>query len=295
MENNRFHSASFRKALSPWLFMLPGIIFTVWLRYYPIIKSFYMSLFSYDAVNPPGHFAGFQNYINLFTAAYYWDAWKNTFIFLILQLVLVFWVPLVQAIFLNELKRFQKTFSTIYLITALIPISVSVILWKWIWNPDFGLANQIVKAFGLPQQMWLSNPALTKFCIIFPGFVGGGVGVLLFLSAINGISEDVLEASQLDGCSGWQRIRHIILPNIRFIIIIQLVLAVISSMQILDAPYQFAAGGPSGASTSMGVYIYSTFYTDLDYGKATAASCILFLVIAVLTFLQLRMDQSEAE
>ena len=233
MENNRFHSASFRKALSPWLFMLPGIIFTVWLRYYPIIKSFYMSLFSYDAVNPPGHFAGFQNYINLFTAAYYLDAWKNTFIFLILQLFLVFWVPLVQAIFLNELKRFQKTFSTIYLITALIPISVSVILWKWIWNPDFGLANQIVKAFGLPQQMWLSNPALTKFCIIFPGFVGGGVGVLLFLSAINGISEDVLEASQLDGCSGWQRIRHIILPNIRFIIIIQLVLAVISSMQIL--------------------------------------------------------------
>ena len=67
MENNRFHSASFCKALSPWLFMLPGIIFTVWLRYYPIIKSFYMSLFSYDAVNPPGHFAGFQNYINLFT------------------------------------------------------------------------------------------------------------------------------------------------------------------------------------------------------------------------------------
>ncbi len=283
-----------RKYLAAILFMLPGIIATIWLRYYPIGKAFYMSMFDYDPVTPPGVFVGFKNFLNLFKTEFYWEAWWNTFIFLGITLVLVFWVPLVQAIFLNEIMRGKKLFTTIYLITALIPMSVNVIIWKWIWDPQYGLANQIFQFFGGSAQLWLSNPDLTKFCIVFPGIVGGGVNVLLYLAAIQGIPPQIYEAAALDGCVGWQKIRYIVLPNLRFIIVIQLILTCISGMQVLDIPFQFASGGPSGASTSMGIYIYNSVYTDLSYGKSAAASVILFLVIALLTVLEMRLDRSEA-
>lgn len=288
------HGLARRKSLSAWLFLLPGIAVTIWLRYYPIIKSFYMSLFNYDPVSPPGTFVGLQNYQNLFKTGFYWEAWGNTFAFLALTLVMVFWVPLLQAILLNEINRGRGVLSTVYLVTTLIPLSVNVVVWRWIWNPDYGVANQIFKFFGGNAQMWLSDPNLTKFCIVFPGIVGGGVGVLLYLAAIRGIPQDVYEAAAIDGCVGIRKVTRIVLPNIRFIIVIQLVLSCISTMQILDAPFQYTGGGPSGASTSMGIYIYNAVYTDLSYGKSTAASVLLFFIIAVLTLIQLKLDRSEA-
>ncbi|MEG1126722.1 MAG: sugar ABC transporter permease [Oscillospiraceae bacterium] len=297
------HSAVKKKKLSPlarkerlsaWIFLIPGILATIWLRYYPIGKAFYMSLFNYDAVSPPGKFVGIKNYLNLFKTDFYWEAWGNTFVFLLLTLALVFWVPLVQAIFLNEINKGRKLFTTIFLLTTLIPMSVNVIVWKWIWNPEYGVANQIFSFFGANAQLWLSNPDLTKFCIVFPGIVGGGVNVLLYLTAIQGISPQIYEAAALDGCVGYKKVTHIILPNIRFIVVIQLVLTCITTMQILDAPFQFASGGPSGASTSMGMYIYDAVYKDLSYGKSTAASVTLFVIIAILTVLQMKLDNSEA-
>ena len=145
---------------------------------------------------------------------HYWDSWKNTFILLALQLCMCFLIPLIQALLLNELIRLQKCLTTLYILPALIPTSVNVIIWKWIWHPDYGVANQIVKFFGGEPQTWLSDPNLVKFCIIFPGVLGGGLTVLLYLSAIQGVSTDIMESAALDGCTGFGRIIHIILPNI---------------------------------------------------------------------------------
>lgn len=291
MKRNSFRH---RKYFSAALFLLPGMIFTAWLRYYPILRSFYISLFDYDPINAPGEFIGLDNYMNIFTTSYYWDAWKNTFIFLGLNLLLVFFIPIIQAVFLNELTKGNKMFTTLYLVTALIPISVNVILWKWIWHPDYGLANQIFTFFGGDAQVWLSDPQLTKFCIIFPGIIGGGVAVLLYLAAIKSIPAEIYECCRIDGGTGWKKVWHIILPNIRFLIVIQLVMTLINTMQILDVPLQYVSGGPSGASTSMGIYIFKTFKEDLLYGKASAASVVLFFVIGVMTILQMKLDNSEA-
>ena len=266
---------------------------TVWLKYYPILNAFYISLFKYDPINPPGRFVGLRNYISMFQTQFYWDAWKNTFIFLLLQLCMCFFIPLIQALLLNELVKLQKCLTTLYILPALIPTSVNVIIWKWIWHPDYGVANQIVKFFGGEPQVWLSDPNLVKFCIIFPGVLGGGLTVLLYLSAIQGVSTDIMESAALDGCTGFKRIFHIILPNISFMIFIQLIMCVITTMQLLDVPYMYASGGPSGASTTQGIFIYNTFNQDLNYGTGSAASVILLLVIAALTMMQMHFEKAE--
>lgn len=284
-----------KSKISPWLFVLPGIIFTAWLKYYPIFKALYISMFNYDVVNPPGRFVGLKNYKDILSQQMYWKAWENTFWFLLITILLTFFIPIIQAIFLNEIIKLKRTLTTIYLVIALIPISVNVILWKWIWHPDYGIANTILNALGFSSKMWLSDPSLTKFCIIFPSIIGGGVGVLMYLAAIQGIPKEIYESSQIDGCTGWKKIFYMILPNIKFIILIQLVICVINTMQILDAPYQFAAGGPNGASTSMAIYIYKTANENLSYGRANAASLILFVIIAIITVIQLKMDNTETE
>ena len=102
---------------------------------------------------------GLENYKGMFQMQFYWDSWKNTFIFLALQLAMCFFIPLIQALLLNELVKLQKCFTTLYILPALIPTSVNVIIWKWIWHPDYGVANQIVKFFGGQPQAWL------KMCI----------------------------------------------------------------------------------------------------------------------------------
>lgn len=290
-----FGSYTFRKKAAPWCILALPMAFTVWLKYYPILSAFYISLFKYDPINPPGRFVGLSNYIGMFRMQYYWDAWKNTFLFLLLQLTMCFFIPLIQALLLNELIRLRKCLTTLYILPALIPTSVNVIIWKWIWHPDYGIANQIVKFFGGRPQTWLSDPDLVKFCIIFPGVLGGGLTVLLYLSAIQGVSSDIMESAALDGCTGFGKIFRIILPNISFMIFIQLIMCVITTMQLLDAPYMYASGGPSGASTTQGIFIYNAFNQDLNYGRGSAASVILLLVIAALTMLQMRFEKSEKE
>lgn len=283
----------FRKKVTPWCILFIPMACTVWLKYYPILNAFLISLFKYDPINPPGRFVGLENYISMFQTQFYWESWKNTFIFLLLQLCMCFFIPLIQALLLNELVKLQKCLTTLYILPALIPTSVNVIIWKWIWHPDYGVANQIVKFFGGTPQAWLSDPNLVKFCIIFPGVLGGGLTVLLYLSAIQGVSSDIMESAALDGCTGFKRIFYIILPNISFMVFIQLIMSVITTMQLLDAPYMYASGGPSGASTTQGIFIYNAFNQDLNYGMGSAASVVLLLVIAALTMMQMRFEKSE--
>ena len=140
-----FGSYSFRKKITPWCILALPMIFTVWLKYYPILSAFYISLFQYDPIQSPGTFVGLSNYVSMFKMPYYWEAWKNTFIFLLLQLAMCFFIPLIQALFLNELTKLQKSLTTLYILPALIPTSVNVIIWRWIWHPDYGVANQIIK------------------------------------------------------------------------------------------------------------------------------------------------------
>jgi multiple sugar transport system permease protein len=295
MKNRSSKSYFLRQKITPWMILLLPILFTLWLKYYPIFKAMYISLFRYNPIKQPGQFIGLENYINMFNTKYYWEAWQNTFIFLLLQLAMTFFIPIIQALFLNELQRAKNTVSTIYVLPALIPTSINVIIWRWVWHPNYGLANQLVKFLGGEPRMWLSDPALVKFCIVFPGIIGGGVAVLLYLSAIQGISPDILESAALDGCTGWKRIWYITLPNIRFIIFIQFVMAVSMAMQLLDAPYMFASGGPSGASTTQGIFIYNAFNKDFNYGRGSAASVVLMLVVFIMTAIQMHFERAEKE
>lgn len=281
--------------LSAWLFVLPDLVFTFIFRYYTMFQAFWISLHNYDMASPPGDFVGFDNYISLFQNPDFWSAWKNTLVFTGLSLAITFFIPIIQALFLSEVHRGRGIFTTLYLIPTVIPLSVNVIIWKWIFSPNMGLANAFAALFGQESQTWFSDPALAKLCIILPGVLGGGFSVLMYLSAIMGVGRDIYEAADIDGCSGLRRLWHVTLPNIRFLIGIQMILAVIAAMQILDQPLQYTNGGPNGASTSVALYANRLMTEQMNYGKSAAAGFTLLIVVAIITAIQLKLDQSERE
>lgn len=284
-----------KTAIVPWLFLLPGISFTLILRYYTIVQGLKLAFFKFDFSNPPGVFIGLKNFQYLFHNSSYWTAWKNTFIFLLLILVLNFCVPLIQALFLAEISRLRGLFSTIYILPAIVPLTINILLWRWIFDPTYGIANRVITLLGGQPMLWLSDIKLVKACIVLPGIIGGGISVLLYLAAILGVSEDIQEAAEIDGCSGLKRIFYIVLPNIKFIIIIQLILTTMGAFQLLDLPYQFTDGGPGDAATTVPLFIYHMFTKNFDYGQASAASVPLMLVISIITFIQLKLNKEERD
>lgn len=284
-----------KRAIIPWLFVLPGIIITFLLRYLTLGTSVFWSFFNVSVMNMPGEFIGIQNYINLFTRQDFWTSLANTLVYLGLTLLICFPMPIIQALILNEIRsaKIKNWFSTLYILPAVIPATVSIVIWRWIWNPEYGVANYIFSLLGLPAQAWLGDPQLVKFAIIFPGILGGGLGVLLYYAAILGISNEVYEAASLDGCTGIKKMRYIILPNIKFVVFVQLITTTINTFQIMDVIFQYSNGGPAGASNSIALNIYKLYNDQFNYGQGSALSTILLLIIAVITLIQLKVNQSE--
>lgn len=278
-------------------FVLPGVAFALVLRYYPMVSGIISSLYEVSVVDPPGEFVGLGNYRTIFRQAFFWNSWRNTMAFLFLLLAVTFWVPIVQALAIDQMRsqNMRSFFSTLYLVPVVIPISASVVIWKTIWNADYGFANTLIQAMGGSGLDWLVDPHLVKFSIVFPGIMGGGLTVLIYLAALYAIPQEQIDAARVDGATEFEILRFIKLPNITFIIRVQLVYMVMMSLQYLDMPFQMTQGGPNKLAETVPIYIYNAFQQDLKLGRSSAAAFTLFVVIAVFTFIQLRLDSSTRE
>lgn len=297
MNRKKFSKDRLKRDVMPWLFLVPAIISFALFKYYPIILGFFVSFFHVDIVNLPGEFIGLDNYIKAFRDPSFWNAIKNTFQFLGVSLLMNFWVPIVLATLINEVRRGKTFMRTMYFIPAVAPGIAMSVLWKYIWQPDYGLANYLMKVLNLPTQKWLNDPMLVKWCMQFPGLIiGGGMTMVIYLAALQDVPEDQHESALLDGAGFLRRIFSISLPQIMPTVVTMLVLAVIDVFNMFDNVQIMTGGGPAGSTETMVLYAYEQAYTFLDYGYAIALSCLTFLCVFILTVIQLSLgDDKEAK
>ncbi|HML46792.1 MAG TPA: sugar ABC transporter permease [Clostridia bacterium] len=275
-----------------WFFLLPAIISFALFKYYPILLGIFVSFFKVDIMNMPGQFIGFQNYIRAFQDHNFLNAVKNNFQFLLVCLVLNFWVPIFLAVLINEVRKGKTFMRTMYYIPAIAPGIAMMVLWKYIWQPDFGLANYIMRVFGLPRQLWLNDTALVKWCMQFPGLVmGGGMNMLIYLAALQDIPEEQHESALIDGAGFLRRIFSISIPQIRPILSTMLMLMVIGVFNMFDNVKIMTEGGPIAATETIILYAFKNAYTFSDYGYALTLSTISFAFIFVLTLIQMKLDR----
>ena len=278
------------------LFMAPAVVLFIVFRYYPLLDGIRISFVSWTPSDASQRFIGLANYEAVFSSIHFWTLVGNTALIFVWFLCFNFWVPIVQSLLLYNVAnaRTHAVLRYLFVLPAALPTLVTVIIWRYIWDPAFGMANNILALLSLPEQKWLGDPQLVKPVLLLPGLLGGGLSILIYLAAITNISQETIEAAIIDGASALQRTTRIILPSIRFIIEIQFILAVSISLLQFDYVYAMTKGGPGYSSTTVVMGVYFKAFTEYRYSEATAWSMAVTLISVALTAMSLRMSKGEA-
>jgi len=288
------HKKYMGEQIQAYLFLLPAIILFLLFRYYPIIEGFFISFFDIDIIHLPGKFSGFKNYVRAFSDPGFYNALGNNIRYVLYSILMTFWEPIVLAIMINEVKRGKTFYRMLYFLPAVAPGIAVAVLFRYIWQPDYGLANYIINFLGLPSQLWLNDVKQVYFCLNFPGMLlCGGMTMVIYLAAMQDVPQEQYEAAMLEGAGFFKRTWSIMLPQISNIIISMLILTIIAAFNEINKPMVMTGGGPAGSTESMIYYAYKQATDYLDYSYAIAMANIVFVIIFIVTAIQMKFQNND--
>jgi multiple sugar transport system permease protein len=277
-----------------YLFLTPWLIGFFGLFIGPGLYSLYLSFTKYDVLSPPA-FIGVSNYVRMFTQDdLFWSSLWRTFYFAGLGVPLGVIGSMFLAIMLNNKLRGISVYRTLYFMPSLVPIVASVVLWKWLLNSDFGLVNQTLRGIGIDNPPgWFSERSWAIPSLIFMGLWQGigGTRMIIFLAGLQGIPEELYEAASIDGANAWHRLRHITLPMLTPTIFFNMILGVISGLQVFTAAFVATEGGPGFATWFYSLHLYKHAFDYWNMGYAAALAWFFAVIIVSLTIWQMRLSK----
>jgi multiple sugar transport system permease protein len=236
---------------------------------------------------------GWQNLIRIWHDPAFWQAWKNTVYFTVLALIIGFALPYFVAILLNEFRHGQGYLRILVYLPVMLPPVASVLLFKYFYNPSYGLFNSALRFFHLPTSAWLNSPtAAMPAVVVAATWMNMGGAVLIYLAALQNIPGELYEAAELDGAGVWRRIRHVTIPQTRLILSLMLLLQIIATMQVFTEPYLLTGGdGPQGSTLTVVYLIYNYAFNFNNYGSAAALGVVMLLVLVGFSGLYVRLNR----
>ncbi len=290
------------------LFLLPALIILFIFRFLPIILAFVISFFDWG-ISGKGDFVGFKNYLQIFNDKTFYQALLNTLWYVITVLPGTIIISLIISILLNQKIKFKGFFRTTFFLPEVTSIIAISFVWKWIYHPQIGIANYLLKLVGISPLKWLEEPRgifEILFNIDLPKIFEGpslalfslsimtiwkslGYNVIIFLAGLQNIPEHYYESAKIDGASRWQSFRYITLPLLSPTTFYVFIMTTITSFQVFAPVWMMTgppAGGPLGTTNVIVYYLYDMAFNYGKYGYGTAIAFILFLIILFLTIVQ---------
>lgn len=283
-----------RFSVTPYLFVSPAFLCLVAFGLLPIVVAAAVSVTDLDVSGLANlgnvHFVGLDNYRALADDDAFWGALRTTAIFVVMGVPTIVVTSLAVAIALNQSQsRLFRALRAFYFLPAITAIVAIALIWGYLYNTQFGLVNYLLTSAGFEPVPWLSDPVIAKFSVALVAiWRASGLNIIIFLAALQAIPKEYLEAAAVDGAGAWRRLVSITIPLLRFAIFFVTVTTLINWMQFFDEPYVLTQGGPTGATTSISLYIYKQGFQDNEFGFASAASLVLLVIIGVVTAIQLR-------
>ncbi len=286
----RFRRASpFALIYSAAILVFYTIIFII-----PFGTGIWLAFQNWDFITTP-KFVGLRNFGRAFTDQYFWWALQKTLLFSVVEIALGLSLALLFALALSQiLGKWQNIYLSLYYLPVITPLVVSLYLWRWLYRPTGGAFNTLLSSVGLPEQPFLASPqqalwAITAVII----WAHLGTGIVLFLAGINDVPESLFEAARLDGAGFWQSFFKITMPLIRPVLVYQMVVSVIGTVQMFEA--FFLIPGPGFSTRTLALYTYELGFRALNLGYGAAVSLIIFVMLLGATVFQLRRWQIQWE
>lgn len=286
-----------RDELNGWLFVLPWLLGLMIFTAGPMLFSLYTGFTNYNITTAP-EWIGLQNYQAIVQDDFFWTALYNTFWMVLIKTPLVLLLSLGIALLLNIEMPGEKFFRSIIYFPNVLSGIAAVFLWKWILAPN-GLFNRGLAFFGIDGPGWFVDPTWTKPGMVIMGMWWIGGGILIYLAALKGIPKTLYEAADLDGANQWRRTLHITLPLLTPAIFFEIVTNIIGTFQIFTTAYVLsgtdaATGGPGQSMLFYVLYLYNRAFgrvgpAGFQMGYASALAWILFVVILLITLIQLAL------
>lgn len=289
-------SARSRPNLTPYLFVLPHLLFFGAFLAWPLGYGIYISLFEYDFAFPDYRpFVGLANYIDLFDPSSvqfdnFWRAMKNTGIFVVWSLPPLVLVALFLAVLLNGRFPGRNFFRGLYFAPwALSSVVASLVGW-WVFQSEGGLVNVFLSSLGLPEPAWLGSLPWAWIAItVVTVWWTVGFNTIIFLAALQDIPDSYYDAAAIDGANVWQQFLHITLPSLRPVLLFIVTITLIASANLFTQPIIMTRGGPALGTESIIMRIYREGFQTFRMGSASAMSVILAVILLVLTIVNFRV------
>ncbi len=272
------------EAIHAYIFMSPAILGLLLFTLGPMAASLLLSFTEYNIITDP-EWIGIDNYVELFNDRLFWQSLRVSAIYSIVSVPLGLSVALALAILLNHKMRGMLIFRSVYYLPTVISGVGVAMLWRWLFNGDFGLINVLLRRVGIQGPNWLFDANWALAALIIASLWGIGGTMLIFLAGLQGIPQELYEAAEIDGAGRWRQFRSITLPMISHVTFFNLVLGVIGALQVFTDAYVMTGGGPNNATLFLSVYLYRHAFQFLHFGYAAAVAWILFLIVLALTLL----------
>lgn len=288
-----------RQDLIGWSFAAPFVIlFGVFLAL-PILAAFVLSFTSFglrDLENPIGAtVVGVDNYVELFADPKFWKSLGNTAYFVVVGVPLTLILGLVIANALSRgITRFRTAFRVGYYLPVITSIVAIAVVWRFLLNPDVGLINMLLQNVGIGGPNWLADPTLAMPSIIAMAVWRNlGFAMVVFIAGMQAIPAVLYEAASIDGAGRWQSFRYVTLPMLRPAILFMLVITTIGYLQLFEEPFVMTDGGPLDATLSVTMYMFQQGFEFFHQGYASAIAYVLFVIVAIVAFLQFKFLREE--
>ncbi|MDX6256669.1 MAG: multiple sugar transport system permease protein [Frankiales bacterium] len=265
----------------------------------PVLVAAIVSLTNMDigdlASPTHAHFIGLQNYRQLFGDSAFWQALRNTVLFVAVGVPVIMVISLAIALGLSRSEsRLYRALRALYFLPAITAIVAISLIWGYLYNSQFGVLNYLLSTVGVSPVEWLGNSNLGRASVAAVGiWRATGLDIIIFLAAIMGVPQEYSEAAAIDGAGRWRTTFSVTIPLIRYALFFVAVTTVINWLQFFDEAFVLNQGRPNPATTSLSLYIYQEGFKFNQFGFASAGSVALFALIAAVTALQLRLRKSD--
>jgi multiple sugar transport system permease protein len=279
-----------REALTGLLFISPWIVgFGVFLLY-PLLASIYFSFCDYSVLRPPVYI-GMANYNGLVHDDVFWIALKNTAVYTLFALPLSALVALALAMLLNTKVKGMVFYRTLFYIPSLIPAVALGVLITWIFNGQQGILNILLSSFHIKGPNWLGDTNWSKITLIIMAAWGAGNAMVIYLAGLQDVPQPLYEAADLDGATWWAKTRHVTLPMLSPVILFNVIMGIIGTLQVFTVPYIVSPeGAPARSIYFYAMYLFDNAFIFHKMGYACAMGWIMFLIVLVVTLISLRIS-----